>query len=154
MAGSGEKLASEEHFGLLTVVVDPRWRGHGYNDGVKTLVLLFGLVALLPAQDRPGNFDIRLEPTAMLQTGADIPFQITVRDALRKPLVDAKVTLQVETAQHDHVQVYKAPAVDRGVYLAKPVFSQAGAWNLTVQVHRADQESSRTIEVNVPRSAE
>ena len=106
------------------------------------------------AQERPGNFDIRFEPTAMLQTGADIPFQITVRDALHKPLVDAKVTLQIETAQHDHVQVFKAPAIDRGVYMAKPVFSEAGTWSVLVQVHRADQESSRTIEFNVPRSTE
>ena len=121
---------------------------------MKTFALLFCFAALLTAQTRPGNFDIRFEPTARLQTGADIPFQITVNDALHKPLVDAKVTLQIETPQHEHVQVYKAPAINPGVYMAKPVFPEPGAWSILVEVHRADQVSARTIEFNVPRTAE
>ena len=127
----------------------------GYNDGVKTLRLAsgFAVAALLWAQTRPGNFDIRFEPVAVLQTGVDIPFQIIVNDALHKPLTDAKVTLQIETPQHEHVQVYKAPTIDRGVYMAKPVFPEPGAWSVLVEVHRADQVSARTIEFNVPRSA-
>ena len=77
-----------------------RWRR--YNDDVKRFALFLGVAALLLAEDRPGNFQLRFEPTARLQTDAEIPFHIRVNDDLSKPLMDAKVTLTIETAQHDH----------------------------------------------------
>ena len=121
-------------------------------------LLLLGL-GLLFAEAREGNFNIRFEPSAVLQTGAPIPFQITVRDADHKLLADGKVTLQIETANHTDVKVFPAPPLDQranpGVYVAKPVFPSAGEWNVYVEVHhpngREDQVSARTIQFNVPQ---
>ncbi|MCU1294735.1 MAG: hypothetical protein JWP08_3585 [Bryobacterales bacterium] len=125
--------------------------------GVKIFVLVLGLMGLFGTAGlsgrqelQEGNYDIRFEPTARLQTGAQIPFQITVRDSLGKPLVDAKVTLQIETADHQRAVTFKAPAVDQGVYLAKPVFPSAGQWSVLVEVHRDQRESARTIEYSIP----
>jgi YtkA-like len=125
--------------------------------GVKIFVLVLGLMGLLGAAGasagqelREGNFDIRFEPTARLQTGAQIPFQIKVVDALGKPLVDAKVTLQIETASHERATTFKAPAVAPGMYVAKPVFPSTGQWSVFVHVLRADQESARTIVYSIP----
>jgi hypothetical protein len=117
---------------------------------VKTLVLAICLAASAFAQTREGNFDIRFEPTAKLQTEAPIPYQITVKDDLGKPVVQAQVTLQIETTDHKNVKVFKAPAVDQGVYLAKPVFPHSGQWNVYVEVHRNGAMSARTIEYSVP----
>lgn len=111
------------------------------------------------AQTRDGNFHIRFEPTAVLQTEAPIPFQITVNDADHKALPNAKVTLQIETANHTHVKVFPAPALDPraspGVYVAKPVFDVPGEWNVYVEVHRQngrwEEVSARTIQFTVPQ---
>jgi YtkA-like len=126
---------------------------------VKSAALLLVGLGLAFGQTRDGNFHIRFEPTAVLQTGAPIPFQITVADTNHKPLPDAKVTLQIETASHTHVQVFPAPAsdprVNPGVYVAKPVFDVAGEWNVYVEVRRQngrDEEvSARTIAYTVPQ---
>jgi hypothetical protein len=120
-------------------------------------LLLFGL-GLLLAQERDGNFGIRFEPTAVLQTGAPVPFQITVNDAAHKPLPDAKVTLQIETSNHTHVKVFPAPPADQraqpGVYVAKPVFDIPGEWNVSVTVRRQngrwEEVSARSIQFTVP----
>ena len=125
---------------------------------VKLAALLLCALSLTVAQERDGNFSIRFEPTAVLQSGAPIPFQITVHDADHKPLADAKVTLQIETVNHTQVKVFPAPAVDPrgnpGVYVAKPVFPAAGEWNVYVEVRRQngrwDEMSARTIQFNVP----
>jgi len=125
---------------------------------VKFAALLLCGLGLLFAQEREGNFSIRFEPTATLQTGAPIPFQITVQDAGHKPLADAKVTLQIETTNHTHVKVFPAPAVDPrgspGVYIAKPVFDAAGEWNVYVEVRRQngqwEEMSARSIQFSVP----
>lgn len=109
---------------------------------------LFGLVAA-NAQEREGNFDIRFEPTAILQTGTQVPFQITIKDSLGKPLIEAKVKLQIETTDGSNVVVYNAPAVDRGVYVAKPVFNVAGQWDVRVEARRNNEMSTRTIQFSV-----
>jgi len=120
--------------------------------GVKAIVLLFGLIALAFGQQlQPGNFDIRAEPTAKLQTGAPIPFAITVRDPLHKPVVEARVTLRIENGNPSDTRTYKAPGTDPGSYVAKPEFPVAGQWNLVVDVRRAKEMSTRTIEFNVPQ---
>jgi hypothetical protein len=118
---------------------------------VKFVVLLLCALGLLVAQEREGSFDIRFEPDAKLQTGIDIPFRITVKDSLRNPLTGAKVTLQIETADHQNVKLYPAPAVQAGVYVAKPVFTAAGQWNVDVVVRRSGARSTRTIQFNVPQ---
>ncbi len=104
--------------------------------------------------DREGDFSIRFEPMAILQTGAPIPFHIQVEDARHKPLNDAKVTLQIETSEHKQVEKFKAVSIGEGVYTAKPSFSEAGEWLVLVEVHRDDQVSARTItfEVANPRN--
>lgn len=125
--------------------------------GVKTFVLLAALLGVtlphgaFPQERKPGNWNIYFEPTAILQTGTRVPFRITVHDPLHKPVVEARVTLQIETPDRTHVQVFTAPAIDQGVYMAKPEFPFAGQWNVLVEVHRADRESARTIEYNVPK---
>ncbi len=118
---------------------------------MKFAAVLLCAVGVLLAQEREGNFDIRFEPTATLQTGTRIPFQITVRDALHKPLTGAKVTLQVETAEHAHTKIYPAPATDAGTYVAKPEFPVEGQWSIYVEVHRDGAMSARTIEFDVSR---
>ena len=117
---------------------------------MKSIALLLCALGLLSAVEREGNFDIRFEPTAKLQTGVQVPFEIHITDALHKPLPDAKVTLQIEMPDHTHIQVFPAPATAAGVYLAKPVFSLAGEWNIYVEAHRNNEMSARTIEFNVP----
>jgi len=123
---------------------------------VKTAAaLLFAAAVLLPAQQRhEGNFIIRFEPKAVLQTGAAIPFEIDVTDDLHKPLIQAKVKLQIETTEHTDVKVFDAPAVSPGVYIAKPVFPDAGQWNVYVEVVRGEAISARTIQYYVPETAQ
>jgi len=120
---------------------------------VKIAFLFLCALTLLaqPAPEHQGNFNIRFEPSAKLQTGVQVPFQITVTDSLRKPLIQAKVTLQIETLDGKNVTVYKAPAVNPGVYVAKPVFPFSGEWNVYVEVHRDNQMTARTIQFSVPQ---
>jgi hypothetical protein len=115
--------------------------------------LLLCATGVSHAQVREGDFTIRFEPKAVLQTNAPIPFEITVKDDLGKPLIQAKVTLQIQMANHVHTQVYKAPAVSPGVYVAKPVFPESGDWDVYVEVRRNDQMSARTIQFHVPEEA-
>jgi YtkA-like len=118
---------------------------------VAALLLFASLVLFGQLQQREGNFDIRFEPTAVLQTGAPIPFQITVRDDRKQPVADAKVTLQIETAEHAKTKLFRASAMDRGAYVAKPVFPDPGTWDVYVEVNRNGAISSRTIQFNVPQ---
>src|SRR5579872_4112535 len=106
-----------------------------YNKAVKILACLLAFAALAFAQDHEGNFTIRFEPQAQLQTKAEIPFAIHVTDDLQKPVLHATVTLQIETPQHTGVRVFKAPEIGEGVYVAKPVFPSAGEWSIYVEVH-------------------
>lgn len=102
------------------------------------------------AQLQPGNFDIRFWPAAKLQTNAKIPFEIHVNDSLGKPVPEAKVTLQIEMPDHTHVQVYKAPEMQPGVYETKAIFPIAGRWEVYVDVRQNNLDSARTIEINIP----
>jgi hypothetical protein len=120
---------------------------------VKLAALLLCSVSLLFPQYREGNFNIRFEPTAVLQTGAEIPFAIHVTDDRKRPLIQASVTLQIETQANTDVKVFKAPETEPGVYVAKPVFPSAGQWSVYVEVHREGELSARTIDYNVPDSA-
>jgi hypothetical protein len=131
------------------------WVKKIYNGLVKAAALLLLGAGLMFAQEpREGNFIIRFEPKAVLQTEAPIPFQVDVTNDLHKPLTQAKVTLQIETAEHMNVKVFDAPAVGPGVYIAKPVFPETGQWNVYVEVKRGDAISARTIQFYVPESAQ
>ena len=105
------------------------------------------------AQDRTANFTIRFAPDADLQTKVEVPFAIHLSDDRGQPVENAKVTLQIEKPQHTDVQVFKAPATDRGVYVAKPVFPSAGQWSVYVEARRDGLLSARTIEFTVPNTA-
>ena len=127
-----------------------------YNKGVKFVTLLFCGFGLLLAQQGPqrdGNFDIRFEPTAKLQTGVRVPFQIDVKDGRKQPLAGAKVTLQIGMLDGSRVQVFPAPALTPGVYISKPVFPAAGDWSVYVEVRRNDEMSSRAIQFSVADAA-
>jgi hypothetical protein len=116
---------------------------------VRWIVLLLLAAGLALPYERDGNFNIRFEPMAVLQTGAPIPFHIKVEDARRQPLTEAKVTLQIETSEHKEVQIFKATEIGAGIYSAKPVFSEAGEWIVLVEVHRNDEVGARTITFEV-----
>jgi hypothetical protein len=88
-----------------------------------------------------------------LQSGVKIPFRIQVINPEQRPVTEAKVTLEIHRPDHSMVTVFKAPAVDRGVYVAKPIFPSPGTWEVYVEVRWEDQHGARTIEYNVPRSA-
>lgn len=117
---------------------------------MKCIALLLCAFGLVTALEREGNFEIRFEPTAKLQTGVQVPFEIHIADALHKPLIDAKVTLQIEMQDHTRTQVFPAPAISPGVYMAKPIFPLPGEWNVYVEAHRNNETSARTIQFNVP----
>ena len=113
---------------------------YSYNKGVKIVVLLLCGLALSSARqseqqgpERDGNFDIRVEPTAKLETAVQVPFQI-------------------ELADHSHVHVFAAPALTPGVYISKPVFPVAGEWSVYVEVRRDNQMTARTFEFSVAES--
>jgi hypothetical protein len=116
---------------------------------VKVAACLLLAAALLGSAEREGNFTIRFEPKAILQTGAPVPFEISVTDSHRKPVIQAQVTLYIETTDGRNRQPFPAPATTPGVYLAKPVFSEAGDWNVDVEVRRNDQFTSRSLQFNV-----
>jgi hypothetical protein len=117
---------------------------------VKRPLLLLLVLAFALFGQREGNFGIRVEPRVVLQTGVDIPFDITVNDSLRKPVADAKVTLQISSADSRNVKVFRATSTAAGQYIAKPVFPSPGEWTVYVEVRRNDQVSSRTTQFNVP----
>jgi len=112
---------------------------------------LFLALNLLAFAGRDGNFVIRFEPKAILQAEAQIPFEINVMNSLKQPLHEAKVTLQIETKDHQAVKIFNAPEVTRGLYLAKPVFPEAGEWTVTVEVHRNDQVTTRTSDFTISK---
>ena len=117
------------------------------------MILLMCAASLAVAQNHEGNFTIRFGPTAELQAKAEIPFAIHVTDARHNPVLNATVTLQIETQQKTQVSVYKATGTDPGVYVAKPVFPSKGEWSVYVEVHQGDRMSARTIDFHVPESA-
>lgn len=116
---------------------------------VKILVLLcvfLGLTAFpVAAQDRDGDFTIRFEPTAKLQSNTEVPFQISVIDSRHKPVEHANVLLQIKDKDSMNVRDFKAIMTAPGMYLAKPSFSAAGEWSVYVEVRRDGLMTARTI---------
>ena len=100
---------------------------------------------------REANFDIRFDPTAILQTGTEIRFNIAIKDADRKPVHGAQVTLRIETAEHEQTKTFRATEMDTGLYMAKPVFPVRGQWDVTIEARRDDAMSTRTKQYYVPK---
>jgi len=117
-------------------------------------VKIFAFVSLVLgvafAQPRDGSFSIRFEPTAIVQTGVQIPFRISVDDARHKPLGGAKVTLEITTKEPTDTKLLTATETDPGTYIAKPIFEHSGEWSVYVEVERAGAKTTRTKQVLVP----
>lgn len=120
---------------------------------MKVPALLLCSTALLFAQLQEGNFSLRFEPTAVLQSKVQVPFEIRVVDANSRPLTYAKVDLEIARTDGSQFAKFKAVAEDMlklpGVYIAKPVFPEGGEWDVTARVERQNKESNRTIRFNV-----
>lgn len=105
--------------------------------------------AVLAAQPEEGNFKIRFEPTAKLQTGTRVPFAVNVTDDRLQPLTDAKVLLTCTEVNGGAEFEADAKATTPGIYVAKPVFPKTGTWSIRVLVTRNGKRSSRVIQFTV-----
>ena len=88
---------------------------------MKVAALLFCSASLLFAQLREGNFSIRFEPTAVLQSKVQVPFEIRVMDANSRPLTYANVDLEIARADGSHFAKFKAVPEDT---IKLPAFTQ------------------------------
>lgn len=104
---------------------------------------------LAAQQMEEGNYKIRFEPTAKLQTGTRVPFEVKVTDDRLQPLADAKVVLTCTEVQSGEEFEAEARATTTGVYLAKTTFPQTGTWRIRTLVTRNNKRSSRVILFNV-----
>jgi hypothetical protein len=116
---------------------------------VKIAALLLCALGLLFADDREGNFEIRFEPTAKLQTNVDVPFEIYVKDGRKQLLPDAKVEVTISLKDGSQPAKLPARAITPGLYIVKPNFPVPGTWDVEVIVRRNDQTSRRTKEFSV-----
>jgi YtkA-like len=123
-----------------------RWQ---YNRSVKLLLAILFVAGLVLAQDPPANFRIRFEPTAKLQTGVQVPFEINILDAHDQPVREAKVLLICTQSENDPGISAEGKAVSPGVYIAKPVFPKTGTWNVQVRARREGRESNRVAQFNI-----
>ena len=114
-------------------------------------IFAFAFLGLgLAFAQRDGNFNIRFDPSAVVQTGVEIPFRINVTDPLRKPVAHAKVTLEINTKEPMDTKLVPATETDPGTYIAKPMFPHSGEWNVYVEVERDGAKTARTKQVLVP----
>jgi len=113
---------------------------------VKPIAVLLFIAGLLIAADREGNFKIRFEPTAKVQTQVEVPFDVHVEDALGKPLpMNADVQLAIALPGRTPEASVKAWGVGPGEFIAKPQFPSDGQWAVTVTARRGDEVTQRTI---------
>lgn len=117
---------------------------------MRALLLFLCLIASVFGQNAEGNYKIRFEPTAKLQTDTEIPFTIKVTDSRLQPMSSAKVRIICRLADDpsDDVQV-EGKMVTAGTYIAKPTFPKAGTWDVRVEVTWNDKMSSRSMQFNV-----
>jgi hypothetical protein len=117
---------------------------------VRTFFLFVSLALPVFAQSTEGNYKIRFEPTAKLQTGAEIPFTIRVTDSRLQPMTSAKVRVicRLTDDPSNDVQA-EGHLVTAGTYLAKPEFPKAGTWEVRVEVTWNDKTSSRSVQYNI-----
>jgi hypothetical protein len=119
-----------------------------YNRIVKLLLALL-FAGMVLAQDPPANFRIRFEPTAKLQTGVPVPFEIHILDAHDQPVREATVLLVCTQSENDPGISAEGKATTPGVYVAKPVFPKTGTWNVQVRARREGRESNRVMQFNI-----
>ncbi len=116
---------------------------------MKLLLALLFAAGLVLGQDPPANFRIRFEPTAKLQTGVQVPFEIHILDAHDQPVREAKVLLVCTQTEDDPGIRAEGKAISPGVYVAKPVFTKTGAWSVEVRARREGRESTRVAQFNI-----
>lgn len=118
---------------------------------VRLLALILCISGLLfAAKDVEGNFSIRFETNAKLQTGVEVPFTVHVTDDRQRPLEqNAHVEMSIAPENREPIKTIKAWYVGPGEFIAKPVFPSEGQWALTVTARRANQVTSRTITFSV-----
>jgi nitrogen fixation protein FixH len=117
---------------------------------VKILALILCLAGLLAAaDDKPGDFTIRFEPTAKLQTNVEVPFEVHVTDSRKRPLPQGQVELSISPVDKPTAETVKAWFVQPGLFIAKPKFPSDGQWSVTVKAKLGTLVSTRTIEFTV-----
>jgi hypothetical protein len=120
---------------------------------VKQLLMLclFAVGLALAAPDvKEGNFTIRFEPSAKLQTNVEVPFDVRIKDDRGNALLhNAKVEVAIAPEHKDPVKTMKAWFVEPGHFIAKPVFPTDGHWDVTVTARINDRVTTRTITFTV-----
>jgi hypothetical protein len=112
-------------------------------------VVGIGLAFAAP-EVKEGNFTIRFEPSAKLQTNVEVPFDVRIIDDLHHPLQrNANVELAIAPENKPIVKTVKAWFVQPGLFIAKPVFPSDGQWVVTVTARINDRVSTRTITFTV-----
>jgi hypothetical protein len=122
------------------------------SDVNRLLILgLLGIGLALAAPDvKEGNFTIRFEPSAKLQTNVEVPFDVRITDDRNNPLQsNAKVELAIAPENQAPVKTVKAWFVQPGLFIAKPVFPYDGQWAVTVTARINDRVTARTITFTV-----
>lgn len=109
--------------------------------------LLFS--SLVAKAEREGNFKIRFEPTALLQTGVEVPFEVKVWDVRQQPATDVRVIVAISRPNEERSLKSDALRVGTGVYVAKPMFPSAGQWNVEVRVRKDDTVTTKVMSFNV-----
>lgn len=114
---------------------------------MKPLILFVCLLGFAVAADeKEGNFTIRFEPAAKLQTNVQVPFEIRIMDDRQKPLErNVSVELSFAPQNQENGKTVKAWFVQPGLFIAKPVFPTDGQWAVTVTARREDRVTRRTI---------
>jgi hypothetical protein len=115
------------------------------------ILCLFGLALALAAPDvKEGNFTIRFEPSAKLQTNVEVPFDVRITDDRGNPLLrNAKVEMAIAPEHKEPMKTIKAWFVQPGLFIAKPVFPSDGQWDVTVTTSINDRVTTRTITFTV-----
>jgi hypothetical protein len=119
--------------------------------GVRLFALALCVCGLLfAAQETEGNFAIRFEPTAKLQTNVEVPFTVHATDDRGKPLLrEDHVEMSIAQENQSPLRTIKAWFVGPGEFIAKPVFPSEGQWSITVTASRHNQVTRRTITFQV-----
>lgn len=115
------------------------------------ILCLFAVGLALAAPDvKEGNFTIRFEPSAKLQTNVEVPFDVRITDDRGKALLhNAKVELSIAPEHKEPVKTIKAWFVEPGHFIAKPMFPSDGQWDVTVTARINDRVTTRSITFTV-----
>jgi hypothetical protein len=115
------------------------------------ILCLLGIGLAFAAPDvKEGNFTIRFEPAAKLQTKVEVPFEVRIIDDRNRPLQpNVKVDLTIAQENKPAIKTVKAWFVQPGLFIAKPVFPSDGQWVVTVTARINDRVTTRAITFTV-----